>query len=374
MQPSGCARVAFLINELRPRGAQRVFVDDANAFARTGARVLFCTLYRDSGSPTIADELDGAIEYRCLEALGPFDVRAVTRCARLLRSRRITVLVATLNDAGIFGRWVALASRKRIRLFRREANTPGRKRRWQRALDLVCDGLAHRVLAVSEDVRREIVALAPWRASKVAVLPNAVPPVAWCSPRDHAVPRILTVGRITAQKDHLTLITALGILRRAGYPFTADIVGDGDLGRVVRDHAHRLEVSGHVVFRGLLRHDAVLGAYEAADIFVLSSRWEGCPNVVLEAMAHGLPIVATAVGGIPELVKHGESALLVPPGDPDALAAALARLLRDPALRRTIGEAARRSGSRFTAADRFRRLEELLSTPPPPAGGSTPLT
>lgn len=353
-------RVAFLINELRPRGAQRVFVDDANAFARAGASVLFCTLYRDPQSPTLADELDGAVEHRCLEALGPFDVRAVTRCVRLLRSRQITALVTTLNDGAIFGRWVALASRRRIRLFRREANTPRRKRRWQRALDLVFDGLAYRVLAVSEDVRREIVALAPWRASKVVVLRNAVPPAALRSHGDRAVPRILTVGRITAQKDHRTLISALGILMRGGHLFTADIVGDGDLDRAVCDHAHRLEVSGRVAFRGLLRHDAVLREYEAADIFVLSSRWEGCPNVVLEAMAHGLPVVATAVGGIPELVTDGDSALLVPPGDPDALAAALARLLRDPALRRAVGEAAHRAASRFTTADRFRRLQELM--------------
>jgi glycosyltransferase involved in cell wall biosynthesis len=354
-------RVAFLINELRPRGAQRVFVDDANAFARVGARVLLCTLYRDPESPTLADELDVSVEHCCLEARGPFDVRAVRRCARLLRSRKITALVTTLNDGNIFGRWVALASGRRIRLFRREANTPRRKPRWQRALDVSFDGLAHRILAVTDEVRRETVALAPWRARKVTVLHNAVAPAEGRPHRDDAVPRILTVGRITAQKDPLTLITALGILLRAGHRFTADIVGDGDLEGAVRDHARRLEVSERVVFRGLLRHDAVLRQYEAADIFVLSSRSEGCPNVVLEAMAHGLPVVATAVGGIPELVTHGDSALLVPPGDPDALASALARLLCDRTLRLAMGEAARKSASRFNAVDRFRRLHELVT-------------
>jgi glycosyltransferase involved in cell wall biosynthesis len=354
-------RIAFLINELRPRGAQRVFVDDANAFARAGARVLFCTLYRDPQS-TLADELDAAVEHRCLEALGPFDVRAVIRCARLLRSRKITTLVTTLNDGNVFGRWVALALRRRIRLFRREAGPPRRMCRWQRALDVLFDGLAYRILAVTEDVRRDIVALAPWRASKVDVLHNAVPPAAQRPHRDHAVPRILTVGRLTAAQDHLTLVTALGILLRAGHLFTADIVGDGELDRAVRDHARRLDVSGRVVFRGLLRHEAVLREYEAADIFVLSSRWEGCPNVVLEAMAHGLPVVATAVGGIPELVEHEDSALLVPPGDPHALAAALARLLCDRTFRLAMGEAARRSASRFTVVDRFRRLQELITS------------
>ena len=82
-----CVRDAFLINELRPRGAQRVFVDDANAFARAGARVLLFTLYRDPRSSALADELDVSVEHLCLEARGPFDVRAVHRCARLLRSR-----------------------------------------------------------------------------------------------------------------------------------------------------------------------------------------------------------------------------------------------------------------------------------------------
>jgi glycosyltransferase involved in cell wall biosynthesis len=83
-------------------------------------------------------------------------------------------------------------------------------------------------------------------------------------------------------------------------------------------------------------------AYADADLFALSSLWEGLPYVVLEAMAHGLPVASTNVDGIPEAVEHGVSGLVVPPRDPAALADAILRLLGDPAMRARMGEAGQR--------------------------------
>ena len=116
------------------------------------------------------------------------------------------------------------------------------------------------------------------------------------------------------------------------------------------------------VFRGALPHDAVLRAYEGADIFALSSRFEGCPNVVLEAMAYGLPVVATAVGGVPELFEHEVSGLVVPPGNPKAFADALARFVADVELRAVMGHAARSRAGLFRQEPRFQRLYNLVTS------------
>lgn len=355
-------RVAFVINELAYGGAQRAFVDDANGFVRAGARVLFCTLYREADEYELARELDASIERMWLNARSPCDARAVIRCAQALRSAGTTVLITTLNDANIFGRWVVLASGLTVRLIRREANSLQCKPLWQRALDLLFDGLTYRILAVSEDVRRDLVRLAQWRVSKVMVMRNAVPLPPHAKRHTRATPRILTVGRMTRQKDHAMLMVALGLLARAGHQFTAEIIGEGALYEFVRDRARSEGISERVVFRGALPHDAVLREYTGADIFVLSSLWEGCPNVVLEAMAHGVPVVATAVGGVPELVEHEASGLLVPPRDPKAFADALGRLVADAELRAVMGNAARSRAGLFMPDVRFQRLYRLVTS------------
>lgn len=355
-------RIAFLVNELRHRGAQRVLVGDANSFARAGARVLVCTLYRQGDTPTIAGDLDAEVEHIVLDARGPFDVGAVLRCASLLKARGIDALITTLNDGNIFGRWVAIASGPRLRLFRREANTPRRKAFWQRSLDVVLDGVADRILAVSEDVRRDIIRRAPWRARKVTLLRNAAPVVSAVTPSHRAAPRILTVGRLTRQKDHATFVAALGAMAREGLAFTARVVGDGELLEPLRDRARGAGLADRLTFCRLLSHHETLREYAEADIFALSSRWEGCPTVILEAMAHGVPVVATSVGGVPELVEDGVSGMLVPPEDPDALAQALARLTRDRDLRLTMGLAARQRAAHFDPAVRFAHLSRLVQS------------
>jgi glycosyltransferase involved in cell wall biosynthesis len=115
---------------------------------------------------------------------------------------------------------------------------------------------------------------------------------------------------------------------------------------------HRVHLAG--------RQDDVRVWLAALDIFVLSSDWEGMPNAILEAMAAGLPVVATAVGGTPEVVVDGITGLLVPRGDPEALRQAIARLMDDFDLRRRMGQAGReRVSSRFDIAVTARATETL---------------
>jgi glycosyltransferase involved in cell wall biosynthesis len=157
------------------------------------------------------------------------------------------------------------------------------------------------------------------------------------------------------------LIAALSILARGGHAFTAHIIGDGELYGTLRDRTQMEGISERVAFCRMLPHEEMLREHGTADIFVLSSEWEGCPNVVLEAMAHGVPVVATAVGGVPELVENGISGILVPPRSPRALADALARLTNDQQLRTVMGNGALRRAACFAPAVRFERLYRLIT-------------
>jgi glycosyltransferase involved in cell wall biosynthesis len=144
------------------------------------------------------------------------------------------------------------------------------------------------------------------------------------------------------------LLESLAGLNAPG-AFALDIVGDGPEMAALRQKAERLSLSGMVGFAGPVID--VLPHYHAADIFVLPSRSEGLPNVVLEAMASGLPVIATAVGGVPDIVQDRVSGLLVPPGDAGALRCALRELIENPHLSEDIGARARQDAvERFSLA------------------------
>ena len=114
-------------------------------------------------------------------------------------------------------------------------------------------------------------------------------------------------------------------------------------------------------FLGALGRDEVLRLFRAADASVLSSAWENFPHTLVEALAVGTPVVATAVGGVPEIVRDGENGLLVPAGDPAALAAALRRFLGDAELQARLREGAAPSVEHLRPERIYGRLEELLT-------------
>jgi len=152
---------------------------------------------------------------------------------------------------------------------------------------------------------------------------------------------IASVGRLEPQKNPLGLIEAF-----ARVPVGRLVMaGEGSLAEAARRRAERLGVAGRVRFLGVRADVAEL--LSACDIFALASDWEGSPLAVMEAMAAGLPVVATAVGGVPELVEDGVTGILAPRGDLQALGSALETLAGNPRLRREMGDAARERAKRF---------------------------
>ena len=163
--------------------------------------------------------------------------------------------------------------------------------------------------------------------------------------RDGAV-RVLTVGRIEREKGHRVLLEALNSLKRGGMSVHWTLVGDGSLRDSLQRRVEELGLGGEVVLSGNVGQDRIRSCYLDADLFCLPSLGEGVPVVLMEAMATGLPVVASQIMGVPELVEHGVSGLLVPPGRPEALANAIEDLAGDPGLRRRMGEAGRRRVAR----------------------------
>ena len=147
--------------------------------------------------------------------------------------------------------------------------------------------------------------------------------------------QILSVGRLDPEKNPVLLADVLARLNRQGDRWRLVVCGEGSLRRELEQRVRQLGLTDRVELRGYVPHGPALRRlYEESDVLLHLSWTEGVPQVLLEAFAAGLPVVATAVGGVPALV--GDAALLVPPGDGDAAAGAVARVTRDAALRRSI--------------------------------------
>jgi len=168
------------------------------------------------------------------------------------------------------------------------------------------------------------------------------------------------VGRFAPPKNHALLVEAFAQVR-ADCPLYLLLVGAGELEDAVREQVAGLGLASRVRFLGV-RAD-VADILRASDVFVLSSRWEGNPMSVMEAMAAGLPVVSTAVGGVPELVREGVTGRLVPSEDAGALAQALQALVDDPARRQAMGAAARRHAvAHFDIRHTVRGYEQLYES------------
>ncbi|MFQ5590087.1 MAG: glycosyltransferase [Phycisphaerae bacterium] len=173
---------------------------------------------------------------------------------------------------------------------------------------------------------------------------------------------ILCVARLSLEKGHFVLLDALAILREKGIDARCTLVGDGPMRSAVETRAARLNLQGMVTFTGALEPHRVTALYQAAKVVVLASLSEGVPVVLMEAMACSRPVVATWVGGVPELVENGRSGLVVPPGDPEALAEALRLVLTDAELARRLGEnGAQRVRNRFNIEEAVHQLAALFS-------------
>ena len=254
------------------------------------------------------------------------------------------------------------------------------KRRIYRRLLRLTLPWADRVICVSEALAQDVRADCPAAVPLMRTVWNGVDSV-WFSARGNRNkirkecgagegPVLLTVARLTKQKGHQFLIQALPGLLAEWRSLVCVFVGEGESREALLDLARSAGVDQSCRFVG--SKDDVVDWYAAADVVVLPSLSEGCPFVILEALAMSRPVVATNVNGVPEIIHDGGTGLLVPPRNSKALEAALRTLLRDPCLAARLAKAGQQEiAARFTAEKMVQHTVEVIEEAMPALRGST---
>ena len=357
-------KVLHLITELDTGGAQVALRRLLKGLDRDRFSPTVACLY--NGDKTVAQEIRAlGIPVTDLGMTAKWRLDALWRLYRLLRRERPTILHTWMFHANIPGR--ILGRLVGIPIIICGERTMGQEGRWRYWSNHLTASLASRVACVSSQVADFVVQHVGIPRRKVVVIPNGVDICRF----DHLPTRrearaklglpsdqvlVGTVARLNPVKRVDVLLQAMVYLHSAH----AVIVGGGDEQAKLEALARQLGLSGRVSFVGQQRDVAPWLA--ALDVFVLSSDWEGMPNAVLEAQACGLPVVATRVGGVPEVVVDDVTGLLVPPGDPNTLAEAIATLLHNPDLRRGMGQAGREwVTEHFTVGRMVERTEQLYT-------------
>jgi glycosyltransferase involved in cell wall biosynthesis len=339
-------RLLLVVDSLEVGGAERHVVDLAAALRRKGHEVeVACSVAGGLSEPL----QEAGVPVRPLterlvkRRLSPAYARGI---GRLLREKRFDLVHAHIFASAVAA---AVATRKTgPPLVITEHTEASWQTWWSRRVSRWAHRRASHTIAVSTPIRRRLIEKDRVPPDRVSLIPNAVVPAPDDPPDLSGAlpdgwldrPLVGVVARLQPEKGVATFLKAAARVSKTFPEARFLVAGDGPLRGELLDLAGRLGVRDRTRFLGY-RTDAraIIGLL---DVLVVPSLTEGSPLIVLEAMAAGVPVVASAVGGVPDQARHGEEGLLVPPGDPEALARALGELLRDPDRARLLGEAGRR--------------------------------
>lgn len=363
---SGSLKVAHLIKGLGRGGAESLL---PQTLARRGDGFDYTVGYLLPWKDALVGEVEAAgASVRCLGGRSNLGLLArVPAVARWLREERADVVHAHLPLAGVVARLAGRAAA--VPVVYTEHNLQKRYHLATRWANRLTWRLQRRVVAVSgevaESIRHHLGTRVPVTVVRNGIDTEGPAPTPaevaalrarWGIAAD--APVVGTVAVLRRQKRLDLWLAAARRLRAERPACRFLIVGDGPLRGELEAEAQRLGIAEAVVFAGL--QSPVASYVAACDVMMISSEFEGLPLALLEAMAAERAVVATRVGGIPEVVEDGTSGVLVPFGDPDALAAAAGALLVDPERRALLGAAARqRVGAEFGVARMARELESI---------------
>ncbi|MCX7015058.1 MAG: glycosyltransferase family 4 protein [Candidatus Sumerlaeota bacterium] len=275
------------------------------------------------------------------------DLAALWRIFRIVRRGNYDIVHAHSSKAGCLGRiagWLAgtpavVYSPHSFAFQENPHSFTGTCYRWIERAAARCH---HRLLCVSEGERRIAVESGIEREARTCVIPNAIDASEYASPRDkrrtrrawnlpEETPVVGVVAQFRRQKGYDCFLGAVPRILRERPETRFLVVGDGSLFPAVKKEIQSLGLESRIALAGYQEDPTAF--YHAMDVFVMCSLWEGMPYTVLEAMASGLPIVATDATGTNELVRHGRNGFLAPVGDREAVAGRVVELLRDTPLR-----------------------------------------
>lgn len=291
----------------------------------------------------------------------PGDVAAAVELARLVR--RADVIHVHSSKVGFLGRLAAwLGDRSSAVLFTPHAwsfwAASGAVRRGYIALERLAARWCSTIVVVADAERRAGLQAGIGVPRQYRVIPNGIETARFDLPRRPVPGRVMALGRLARQKRPDLLVEAASRLLASRSDFEVVLVGDGPERADIEKLISGLGLSERVKLLG--NRDDVPELLSTAEMLVLASDYEGCPLSVLEAMAAGVPVVATRVGGVPEIIDEDVTGRLVEPGEPDALATEIGTLLDDAPIRESLGTAARTiARERFTRERMSSELAEL---------------
>ena len=374
---AGSLRVAFVIGSLRRGGTEGQILALGSALAARGHLVTVICLgtagdragaARAAGIRVVETGFAGLPRSMLFN---PFPtIRQVRRIRRVIREASPDVIHCFLYWGYLIGVPIARSVGVPVVISSRRSLTSGFRRfqlliPWEWACDRLADAVVCNSIAVMEDAVRHT--RLPRR--KALVIRNGVfvPPAQ--APSGMRPPRVVILANLIAYKGHDDALTAFARVRASMPTLEArlQLAGTGPEEGTLRDRARELGIDGDVEFLGSVADVSAL--LEGCAFTVLPSLTEGMPNAVLESLAHGRAVVASAVGGVPEILEHG-GGVLVPPGDPEALADAMRTLLVDPAMTARLGAEGRAIvndlfGIERMVQDALRLYQGLLSSKSP---------
>ena len=355
-------RVLHIITNLGIGGAERLVVSAARGLPRDRFESVICCL-TDRGPLAREVEADG-VTVHCVNAFpGLSNPLAFTRLVSIIGSVQPTIVHTHLQAPNLYGRLAACLVRVPIVIATEHNVYTGKARRYI-AAERILARLTSALVAVSSEVQQFLSRQLRLPLARIRVIRNGV-----AAPRPSTdgvaaqsaltarigtVPtqlRVATIASLTSKKGHDVLLRALALVAGRGLRVSAVFAGDGPERARLEMIAADLKLHESVHFLGAVSNPADVLA--ATDVFVLPSLVEGLPLALLEAMRAGKPVVATAVGGVPEAVTSGINGLLVPPADDVALADAIATLAASPRQRAELGDKARATADRDFTEQRY---------------------
>lgn len=330
-------RVLQVINSLQVGGAEALLKNfTLQAKKHNKFNIEICVLY----SPGMfKEEIEKAGIHIWEFGLNfKYNLISVIKLISLIKNRKYDIVHVHLFPANVFAALASLFLPKNIKWVFSEHSIYNRRRSSKifKILDAFTYGCYSKVICVSKQVQFALIEWLPNLKRKSVVISNAVPVPDlsnWSPVKKYD---ILFIGRLTKAKGVDVLLKAIYILKeKYQKEIKAVIVGEGCLGEKLKELVVELGIDKEVKFLGVRRD--IERFMKSARLFVLPSRWEGLPLTILEAMSCRMNIIATKVGGIPEVIENGEEGILISPEDPEALAKAIIELLKDEELRIKLG-------------------------------------
>jgi glycosyltransferase involved in cell wall biosynthesis len=352
--------VAIFITSFHPGGTERQMTELIRRIDRSRFTVRVACFHREGGWLRRVEDVADVTEFPIRGLARPATLAQAAAFARWCRRHRIEAVQSCDLYANVFALPAAAMAGVRVRIgSRRELNpdkTPA-----QIALQRQAYRCAHAVVANSSAARRQLLEEGV-PADRIHVIPNGVM-VDGAAPAPRPVRTIVTVANLRREKAHEVLLQAAARLAPRHPELRFVIAGDGPRASELRAMSSDLGLGRRVEFLGHVEN--VPAVLARADAFVLPSLSEAFPNAAIEAMAAGLPVVASAVGGLLDLIDNGRTGLLTPPGDAAALANAVEQLVADPARAARLGTDARDEVvSRFSFTRMVRAFEDLYLMQP----------